>query len=185
MDVVKGKRSHHKYDLIEPYRAQVLELYLTLSIRDVANEMRRRGHSDVTCDRLHRWLKKHGYIRGRGEFRGVMAQQRSCEGCGASFDAKSAQQKCCFVCVPEPRRGRFKRYGLTQKALEMMLSQQNARCPGCLQSLTLEIVNIDHNHVTSAIRGLLCGPCNRGIGQLRDDPMTLRRLASYLEQAKC
>lgn len=181
---MKGKREYHKYDLVEPHRVQVLELYKTLSIRDVADEMGRRGQFDVTRDRLHRWLKKHGYIRGRGEFRGVMAQQRTCEGCGATFDSKSAQQRCCFVCVPEPRRGRFKRYGLTQTVLKTMLAQQSDKCPGCLQPLTLEIVNVDHSHTSGAIRGLLCGPCNRGIGQLRDDPMTLRRLATYLERIR-
>ena len=39
---------------------------------------------------------------------------------------------------------------------------------------------IDHHHVTSKVRGLLCGGCNRGIAQLRDSPTRCESAASYL-----
>jgi hypothetical protein len=44
----------------------------------------------------------------------------------------------------------------------------------------------DHNHATSAVRGLLCTKgqwsCNRIIGRYRDNPGAFRRAARYLEQ---
>lgn len=43
---------------------------------------------------------------------------------------------------------------------------------------------IDHNHQTGEIRGLLCSPCNRAIGQLQDNPNILRKAANYLEGKK-
>jgi hypothetical protein len=39
---------------------------------------------------------------------------------------------------------------------------------------------VDHDHVTAAVRGVLCGGCNTGMGQLRDNPWVLRRAIEYL-----
>jgi hypothetical protein len=39
---------------------------------------------------------------------------------------------------------------------------------------------VDHDHKTGKIRGLLCGPCNRGLGYLHDSPELLERLAAYV-----
>ena len=43
---------------------------------------------------------------------------------------------------------------------------------------------IDHDHVTGAIRALLCHACNVGIGTFGDDPDLLRAAASYIERAR-
>ena len=41
---------------------------------------------------------------------------------------------------------------------------------------------IDHDHVTGAVRGLLCGSCNRRLGATRNSEW-LRRAAEYLDVA--
>ena len=41
---------------------------------------------------------------------------------------------------------------------------------------------IDHDHHSGAVRALLCGACNMGIGQLKDDPALLRAAADYIER---
>jgi len=39
---------------------------------------------------------------------------------------------------------------------------------------------MDHDHKTGELRGLLCDRCNRSIGLLGDDAMTLTRAILYL-----
>jgi hypothetical protein len=39
---------------------------------------------------------------------------------------------------------------------------------------------VDHNHTTGAIRDLLCGNCNGGLGKFQDSPELLEKAAEYL-----
>lgn len=43
-------------------------------------------------------------------------------------------------------------------------------------------VVFDHCHVTGEFRGWLCNGCNTALGQAKDNPDTLRKLAAYLER---
>lgn len=40
----------------------------------------------------------------------------------------------------------------------------------------------DHDHATGLHRGWLCDACNRALGYVKDNPVTLRALADYLER---
>jgi len=60
------------------------------------------------------------------------------------------------------------------------LKAQNGCCAICGELFT-ETPRIDHDHISGETRGLLCNPCNLGIGILNDDPELLRKAALYLE----
>jgi hypothetical protein len=77
---------------------------------------------------------------------------------------------------------RFYRYGLTSERYNSLLDSQNGVCAIC--GVPPEIgkyLHIDHSHYTNAIRGLLCGKCNRGIGLFDDDSSKLTKAIAYLE----
>ena len=75
-------------------------------------------------------------------------------------------------------------FNLPKGSYTILLSAQNSRCLICGCPPGARQFAVDHDHATGAIRGLLCGPCNAGIGLLRDDPALLLRAAQYLRDRK-
>jgi len=77
-------------------------------------------------------------------------------------------------------------YGVTQEQYEEMHQAQNGLCAICGKPETYQWrgtvrrLAVDHDHKTGAARGLLCTSCNRGIGNLGDDPEMLKKAIEYL-----
>lgn len=71
-------------------------------------------------------------------------------------------------------------YGMTQADFDAMLEAQDGKCAnvGCGAPAT----NVDHNHATDEVRGLLCWPCNIMAGHAQDSPLRLLGLAEYLKK---
>lgn len=86
----------------------------------------------------------------------------------------------------------LKRYGLTSARYEEMRATQNGLCIICSrperavskQTGMIRDLAVDHDHVSGAIRDLLCSGCNRGLGYFDDDPELLRAAADYLDRHK-
>lgn len=76
-------------------------------------------------------------------------------------------------------------YGITVAEYEALLEKQNGLCAICHKPPTGKHngarLNVDHDHETGRIRGLLCYHCNNGLGRFSDDPVVLRRAADYVE----
>ena len=80
------------------------------------------------------------------------------------------------------------RYGITIDQYNVMLEAQGGRCTLCGSTpnpngvRAASCLHVDHDHVTGAVRALLCNECNRGLGYLRDSPRLLRLAADYIER---
>lgn len=121
--------------------------------------------------------------------------ERTCEICGSSLAGRRSNTKWCSetcaskrpVTKETKRRSRLKqKYGLTLEEFDELLAQQGGGCAICGSpdpNAQHGVWHVDHCHKTGRVRGLLCGPCNTGIGQMRDDPARLRAAADYLERA--
>ena len=73
------------------------------------------------------------------------------------------------------------RYGLTPTDHAEMIAAQENRCAVCGdEPAEGKALHIDHNHESGAVRGLLCGHCNRAIGLFRDDADVIEQAAAYL-----
>ena len=71
------------------------------------------------------------------------------------------------------------RYGITIEQWDEMVIAQTGRCAIC--DLPCDLV-VDHCHESSRVRELLCGTCNAGLGQFKDDPVRMRAAADYIER---
>jgi hypothetical protein len=77
-------------------------------------------------------------------------------------------------------------YGITIERYNEMLKAQDGVCAICGKAEGNEVqgkavsLAVDHDHVTGAIRALLCSNCNRGLGLFNDDIALLAKAQSYV-----
>lgn len=76
------------------------------------------------------------------------------------------------------RYERRMRYGVTDEFYEALVGHQQGLCAVCGEQV--KKLCIDHDHETGVVRGLLCSPCNVGLGHLKDDPARLLAAVAYL-----
>lgn len=74
-------------------------------------------------------------------------------------------------------------YGISQEDYARMLAEQGGKCAICSLDEANSVwgrLAVDHDHQTGKIRGLLCSPCNTGIGNFKDNVDRLNRALEYL-----
>ena len=75
-------------------------------------------------------------------------------------------------------------YKIEPEEWEALAAKQQGRCAICqAQPARVESLHVDHDHITGRVRGLLCGTCNRGLGQLKDSVFLLQSAIIYLREA--
>jgi Recombination endonuclease VII len=77
-----------------------------------------------------------------------------------------------------------RKFGITIARYDEMLESQGGTCAICHSSdkgRKDRYFCVDHDHSTGLVRGLLCHPCNSGIGLLQDNAQLLRKAADYLD----
>lgn len=134
------------------------------------------GRVCTVCREYKAWSAYH---KTRNAFNGHTA---TCKDCAKSYKRQ-------YRTSARNRENRFSKYGLTPAGVLLMLEYQKYACLICRSKLLLgssrkgnpTSLNIDHDHKTGKVRGLLCQRCNRGLGQFLDDHKLLRQAAQYLE----
>jgi hypothetical protein len=73
-------------------------------------------------------------------------------------------------------------YGITVEEYDLLFNKQEGKCLICdkHQSEFKRAFDVDHNHKTGIIRGLLCGGCNLLIGNAKEDVNILAQAINYL-----
>ncbi len=69
------------------------------------------------------------------------------------------------------------KYGLTPEQIEELKAKQGGLCAVCREA---EATQVDHDHDTGRMRGILCLHCNAGMGAFRDDPRLIYQAIDYL-----
>lgn len=89
----------------------------------------------------------------------------------------------CKTCSKERNRRDYlmRTFGLTSWELEALIAAQGGVCAICPDG---KPEHIDHDHGSGRIRGVLCGPCNMGLGLFKDDPARLQVAIGYLRLAE-
>lgn len=74
-------------------------------------------------------------------------------------------------------------YGIDKTSFLSLWNAQNGKCAICKTILeSYGRGNLDHDHVTGVIRGILCHKCNRGLGLFNDNVARLKTAIDYLSK---
>lgn len=119
-------------------------------------------------------------------------KKKPCRYCGEEFQPTAPSHLYCSDDCAENgviQRHFKKSYGLTYKEVLALREKQQNLCAICgqegfmMNKRVKSALNVDHNHKTGEVRGLLCHNCNRGLGLFQDDVERLKTAIAYLEGA--
>jgi hypothetical protein len=76
-----------------------------------------------------------------------------------------------------------KKYGVTLEQVNSMIVSQGGVCAICMEKFrNAKDTHVDHNHQSGQVRQLLCNNCNRGLGEFKENQLTLQRAIEYLQK---
>lgn len=136
------------------------------------------------CSKCKVDKKAGGFYADRTRIDGLSAWCKKCQ--RVSFEERNRRNP---HRIRKQRRAAQRKYklGVSQRDVDEALEEQNGLCAICRQppsdsrvERNQATLQADHCHETGKFRGLLCGPCNKGLGQFKDDPSRLQRAAAYL-----
>lgn len=123
----------------------------------VEDWIKRRMNGEKWCSQCRAWKRKELFAIDRTR------------GCGQSMRCKS--------CVSHATKA--SKYGMTSDELTAWRALHGEQCGICGSN---DLLNIDHNHKTGKVRGLLCPNCNSAIGKLKESPALFASAIAYLEK---
>ncbi len=102
---------------------------------------------------------------------------------GTNSRVSSGLQTYCLVCNYDYSFERRVKsvYGITAEEYDQLLNDQDRQCYICKNKPRKQRLAVDHDHVTGAVRGLLCTRCNHKLlGAAHDNIEILQRAIDYL-----
>lgn len=150
--------------------------------REVRTGKLRSGeHKSCGCLRGERMRERHAKCRVF-----VVDGKRRCARCKTTKPVAEFSRSKKTLSGLQPRCKRcsrgyevMKKFGLTLEQHDAIYRHANGRCEACGSTKNL---NLDHDHATGRVRGILCGKCNRALGLLRDDLVVIQGLYGYLKE---
>ncbi|AMV24562.1 Recombination endonuclease VII [Gemmata sp. SH-PL17] len=97
---------------------------------------------------------------------------------GVDSSRSNGLTSACKQCVSY--KATASRYGITVEEARQLRTGAY-ECEICGRRKELEV---DHDHTTGAVRGLLCGQCNKGLGLFKDSLDLLSKATAYLNRGK-
>lgn len=125
------------------------------------------------CSRCKKFHPRNEFNKNSTRADGLQYECRACQKAlqkGRDFGRRTDKNR-------QRAYKRFWNYGITPCAYAKMRIEQNDLCAICHVE---PISDIDHCHAKGVVRGILCGCCNRGLGQFKDDVERLRSAIAYL-----
>lgn len=133
-----------------------------------------RNSASATAFRSNLADARHGTINGYMNF--------GCR-CAPCKEANSAYQKAYRAAHPGLESGRYRRraeraaaarYGISVAELRALIAAAHSKCQSCARPLSMpgtgaspvDVIHVDHDHVTGKVRGILCSRCNLALGLL-------------------
>lgn len=119
-------------------------------------------------------------------------KRRTCNRCkqdvpSENFVVSEGHCELCWPVVQQERRSkRLSRASGVQRSADELRQVQDGKCAICgvdERDAPRSRLAVDHDHITHAVRGLLCNNCNCGLGHFKDDEKRLLAAIEYLARS--
>lgn len=73
-------------------------------------------------------------------------------------------------------------YGITDAEYVEMWKKQDGKCALCGKDIGEAYLDVDHDHKTGRVRGLLCRGCNMQLDEVFTENVTIGKIQEYLKE---
>ena len=126
------------------------------------------------CSKCEQWLPSSSYSKNKQQKSGLHYACRACSKIRVrQYNIKG-------------------KYGIDASAITLLIEEQNHKCAICFNPIELSLdnkksnyatrANVDHDHSSNKVRGLLCTLCNMGLGKFKDNKTYLKNAIEYLNK---
>lgn len=164
---LKAKQQRKLDELIHIIREWYIDL--GLPVVDVQKKLKIIHELDLSRGQINVAIRRHNLHRKRNTrsprlinaLKNKQYPEKICKFCNKIHKPTSGRQIFCSECVTNGSDvRRIRNYGVNRQILNTMLKDQNGKCDICEQEISDENINVDHDHATGMIRGILCKSCN-------------------------